>query len=97
MGQQNHQRSLSEWCISGFAYSSLSSTHRARGLGDVRGVQALWWGGVEALAQQLWVEVNPLDHLLWHAEHRIHCLHLVIPQEGQSCHTKQGVERVHLE
>lgn len=79
--------------------------HRAGGLGDVwvglvgvvREVQGVQWGSVEVLAQQLWVETNPLDHLLRHAEHRIHCLHLVIPQEGQSCHPKQGMERIHLE
>lgn len=47
------------------------------------------------LLQQFHSYSCSLNDLLWHTKHGIYRLYTVIPQQGQTCNPKQGVEGVH--
>lgn len=52
---------------------------------------------IYVLAQELWLQVEPLHDFLRHAQDWIHWLDLFISKQREACHSKQGVKRVHLE
>lgn len=52
---------------------------------------------VSGLAEELGLQVQPLQDVLGHAQDRIDWLDLLIAEQGESCHSKQSVEGIHLQ
>lgn len=52
---------------------------------------------VNRLAEELRLQVQPLQDVLGHAQDRINWLDLLVAKQGESCHSKQSVERIHLQ
>lgn len=52
---------------------------------------------VNGLAEELGLQVQPLQDVLGHAQDRIHWLDLLVAEQGESCHSEQGVEGIHLQ
>lgn len=52
--------------------------------------------GIGDLAEELGLQVNTLQDVLGHAQDRIHWLDLLLSKKGETCHSKQSVERIHL-
>lgn len=59
------------------------------GVCDVRGAS-------EGLTEEVGLQADPLQNVFRHAEHRIHRFDLFVAQQGQTCDSKQSVERIHL-
>lgn len=51
--------------------------------------------GVRGLAEQVRLQVNPLQDILRHAQNRIHGLDLFVSEKGETCNSEQSVERIH--
>lgn len=49
------------------------------------------------LARNLRAEPDPLQNVLRHTQDGVYGLDLLVPQEGQAGHSKEGVERIHLQ
>ena len=57
----------------------------------------MWWDdGVRRLAEEVRLQVDPLQDILRHAQNRIHWLDLFISEKGETCNSEQSVERIHL-
>lgn len=52
---------------------------------------------VNRLAEELGLQVQPLQDVLRHAQDRIHWLDLLVAKQGEACHSKQSVEGIHLQ
>lgn len=52
---------------------------------------------VNGLAEELGLQVQPLQGVLGHAQDRIHRLDLLVAEQGESCHSEQSVEGIHLQ
>lgn len=53
--------------------------------------------GVGGLAEEFRLQVEPLQDVLGHAQDRINRLDLLISEKGETCDSKQSVERIHLQ
>lgn len=51
---------------------------------------------VNGLAEELRLQVQPLQDVLGHAQDRIDWLYLLVTEQGESCHSEQSVEGIHL-
>lgn len=54
-------------------------------------------GNVRVLAEEFRRQVEPLQDILRHAQNGIDRLDLLISEERETCHSKQSVERIHLQ
>lgn len=52
---------------------------------------------VGGLAEEIGLQIQPLQDVLGHAQDGIHWLDLFIAEEGESCHSEQSVEGIHLQ
>lgn len=52
---------------------------------------------VRVLAEKFRHQVEPLQDILGHAQDGIDRFDLLISEEGETCHSKQSVERIHLQ
>lgn len=52
--------------------------------------------GVRGLAEQVRLQVNPLQDILRHAQNRIHGLDLFVSEKRETSNSEQSVERIHL-
>ena len=57
-----------------------------------------WWDdGVSRLAEEVGLQVDPLQDILRHAQDRIHRLDLFVPEKREAGDSEQSVERIHLQ
>ena len=51
----------------------------------------------EGLAEEVWLQADPLQDVLRHAQYGIHRFDLFVTEEGETRDSKESVERVHLQ
>lgn len=47
------------------------------------------------LTQEVRLQADPLQDVLWHTQHGVHRFHLLFSEEGQARHSEQGVKGIH--
>ncbi len=49
------------------------------------------------LAEEVGLQIEPLQDVLRHAQNGIHRLNLLVAKKRKTCNSKQSVERIHLQ
>lgn len=60
-------------------------------------VRAPRWKTVRGLAEEIGLQIQPLQDVLGHAQDGIDRLDLFIAEQGESRHSEQSVEGIHLQ